>query len=332
MLGSGARVSPHPTPSKERSFSNLFKSSPTFDASGSKESRKPNKLQKKRAPDLPSVSAHSSTHSLSASGPSLPSSPGFPPSARGSQSQAYGERLEVPYRPPFAPSDDAHEHAIDDSPYLSAVGGSQTLSSNGGRSPGRSPVRASARGTQVRDMAEAGEHMRLGSLPQHDSEQTIRANEAKRSPTDSFSSAVDYYSLDNVAAEGGGDGEKGRRWRYSESSQKGTGHMRQSSNMELQNSTTINSVAGGTDRSMSSAGSYQRSAGGKSVTDESGGGNDAYEGVAGGVAAEKKSPFGWFKGKLQERKDRAKSPQPVSERGEGSASKQSLGAVFGGEQ
>lgn len=321
--GPGARISPNPTPSKERSISNLFKPLPSAEPSP-KDGRKHNKLQKKRAPELPAVSAHSSTHSLSASGTSLPSSPAFPPSARNSHSQPYGERTEMPFRPPFAPNDGAHEHAIDDSPYLTAVGSSQTFSSVGGRSPGRSPIRATVHGIKARDMAETTGPLKLNDLPQHDSEQTIRARRRQRSPAGSFSSAVDFYSLDNVNASEGSEVDKraqGRR--YSESSQKSFGHI---SNGEAVHSTTLPMEG-----SMSSAGSYQRSAGSKSDPDSTAGGNDAYESTrVGSVPAEKKSPFGWFKGKLQERKEREKSPPPMGDKAKGHTSKQSLNAVLGG--
>ena len=321
--GSGAKSSPNPTPSKERSLSNLFKPSPTADPSP-KDGRKHNKLQKRRAPELPPVSAHSSTHSLSASGPSLPSSPAFPSSARNSHSQPHGERAEMPFRPPFAPNDEAHEHAIDDSPYLTAVGASQILSSVGGRSPGRSPVRAIAHGVKARDMAETAEPLRLNNLPQHDSEHTIRARRRQRSPTGSFSSAVDLYSLDNGTTSEGGEVDKRMQGhRYSESSQKSFGQI---SNGEAHHPTTFP-----LDGSLSSAGSYQRSAGSRSDPDSMAGGNDAYESMrVGSVPAEKKSPFGWFKGKLQERKEREKSPPPMGDKTKGHTSKQSLNAVLGG--
>jgi len=321
--GSGARISPYLTPSKERSFSNLFKPSPTAEPSP-KDGRKHNKLQKKRAPELPAVSAHSSTHSLSASGPSLPSSPAFPPSARNSHSLPHGERIEMPFRPPFAPNDEAHEHAIDDSPYLSAVGASQTLPGVGGRSPGRSPIRATVHGSKAGHMAETAEPLRLNNLPQHDSEQTIRARRRQRSPAGSFSSAIDFYSLEHgPAGEGSEVDKRVPEHRHSESSQKSFGHI---SNGEAQHSTSFPMEG-----SLSSAGSYQRSAGSKSDPDSTAGGNDAYESARGGsVPAEKKSPFGWFRGKLQERKEREKSPPPVGDKAKGHTSKQSLNAVLGG--
>ncbi|KAE9366094.1 RhoGAP-domain-containing protein [Stipitochalara longipes BDJ] len=79
------------TPNRERNVSNFFQRSPTMES----EKKAPNKLRKKRVPGSSNPSAQSSTHSLTAQ-QSGAASPGLPPAHAGHETAEYPQLESIP--------------------------------------------------------------------------------------------------------------------------------------------------------------------------------------------------------------------------------------------
>lgn len=323
------KISPANTPSKDRSFSSFFKQSPGSDTD-KKDSRRPNKLQKKRLPEnanVNSVSAHSSSQDLSST--SHPPSPAFSPYAMHSQgyhSESEGDYLEL---------STGHVNQLPEVSELAAEDTSSQAPTNefqmtdlvSAETPTATPVAPVGRlPTASRDM------------PQRSSGNTLKPT---HSPTGSFSSAADYSSHDNADEEPRVERkkEKKRRWRIS-ASKKGP--------KEVNSSNPTNSSLGSAAGAECSASSVASMGDGlsrarKGFTSESNPPtnpvaeppliSDAENGGVSNTPSAKKGPLGWVRGKLLERKEReaekerARSPPPAG-LGEPSLSKQSLGGVI----
>lgn len=273
MPSSSRNASPAGTPSRERTFTNFFKQSPTSDAE-KKDGKKPNKLQKRR-PDAGTLNAQTSNQSLS--GTSYPSSP------------AHG-----PFKGNTVIPEDQVDTIRTDSTATTATSGNQvepkefTLDAP-------TPTAAAPSGSSAFP-AHAAEDSRqtpvaLADLPQRDSALTV-----KPSPRPSTSSETGYSSADRSGDESSSSKKKRSkhsRWFSRSEKREGKGN---GSNANLATSTV------GAGPSTSSVGSVSRTR--KSFTDES------YKSTTDGEGGQdsKKGPLSWFKGKIQEAKERAKSP------------------------
>jgi len=306
-----SRISPAGTPSKERTFSSIFKPSPVVEADR-KDMRKSNKLQKKR-PVEGSTTGQGSASSIGNS--SNPGSPALPPTSigpRGSISQSDGHASTASYRS-VSNVQLSLDSALEDSPPFVPALETQM--------PSHTPLEPEKTTT-----TEAEAPKTLAEMPQHDSSATLRPTHIQ-SPRESFashSSVNGYSSADNAAdPEVVEETQKRRRWRLSSSSPK-------KNKDKVQNNRTLGSerAAG---RSTSTVASLSRPR--KSFTDDSNySGNSAAtqalsDAELSGTSApsEKKGALGWFKGILQ--KDRGKSPQRVVPGEEGTSS---LAAMVGG--
>lgn len=309
------RVSPAVTPSKERSFSSIFKPSPVLEAERN-DTRKTKKLQKKRPGDVQTTGQGSAG---STGNSSIPSSPAFLPTSmgtRGSISQSDGHPSTASYRSVSNVQLNLDSAVEDSPPFVPAL---ET----------QMPIPAPLE-TEKTAKAEAETPKTLAEMPQHDSSATLRPNHIQ-SPRGSFashSSINGYSSADNAPdAEVVEEKQKRRRWRLSSSSPK---KNKDKDKDKAQHNRTLGSHQAA-DRSTSTVGSLTRPR--KSFTDDSN-----YSGTSAATHAlsdaelsstsapsEKKGALGWFKGILQ--KDRGKSPQRVVPGEEGTSS---LAAVLGG--
>lgn len=330
--------SPSSTPTRERPFTGVFgQRSPSADPS--KEGKKPNKLQKRRPDGSHTLGTKTSNPSLSgASHPPSPAQAAYafssPPQTHSDSkhpeppAESIDQMTETSGQPTGPAKPDEHPQGANNSADEGTTKTEQPTSF-----PHRSdtirhaPTQSPPRPTQA-----------LKDMPNRDSSTTIKPN---KSPTGSLHShsltGDELSSHENTDAEHHDPHEKAptkekrhSRWRLSTSARK-----EHKEHKDSKNGTTHafpaagSSFETGTDaeRSTSSVGSYGKPR--KSFTDESKE-STGYM-TAGseheGGSSEKKGPIGWFRGKLQERKERAKSPPPAVHRADHDSVGQSLNAA-----
>ena len=305
------------TPSRERK--NLFSKSPTSDNERNKEARQPNKLRKKRMPDVsPNASAQSSTNSLHAA-PESPAAFYTPLPTPGAGATLSSDPLTT--APPIISNTDAtplSEQApkLGEVDKLSSFHVSQAGSTAGG-SPAVKPTKSPA--GSLHSKTSFTEESELEHMDDHTSEDkpkkrrwrlssaTAKPSTEKRSGTPAGSqmgsSAIAERSATSVISEG-----KPRKSMTTESHQ-------------TQTSTEASTSSGPHPSSNKSTPSKER----EPLREKDSGPEDK----------EKKGPMSWIKGKVakakEERKEReagkerAKSPsRGTSDR---ASSRQSLGAV-----
>ena len=307
------------TPTRERK--NIFSKSPSSD-NDRKDVRQPNKLRKKRVPELsPNASAQSSTHSLVHGAPDSPSTQGFftPMPTPSSSSQAANDPLSsVP--PVFANTD-----ATPSSETPPRIGEMDKLSAFHVSQPSNS-----------RDVSPA--------------------LKPSKSPTPSIHSRTSATEDSEAEHSDGGTAagtKKKRRWRLSSTTKSGNGKAPAISGASRRGSTAVagkstsSLVSEGRPRKSMTAESHQtqqstdieagKSMGVQQSSNDSATSKDreAAKEKDGVDEKEKKGPFGWIKAKVahakEERKEReaekerAKSPPRAGS--EHAASKQSLGSL-----
>ena len=167
----------------------------------------------------------------------------------------------------------------------------------------------------------------LKDAQNRDSSATIKPDKSPAGSLHSYSMTGDELSSqENTDAEHHDrvpkKAKRHSRWRLSTSARK--------EQKESKNGASIGDAADA-ERSTSSVGSYSRPR--KSFTDDSkeSTGYLTASSEHEGNTPEKKGPIGWFKGKLQERKERAKSPPPGTHRSENGSGTNSLNAAVSGE-
>ncbi|KZF23561.1 RhoGAP-domain-containing protein [Xylona heveae TC161] len=299
------------TPIKERGFASIFSKSPSSDTER-KEPRPPNKLRKKRAPGSANPSAQSSTNSLH--GNFAASEPVIPP----------GPVPELP------------SHPREDTPHRDSGFSPPVLSNTQPTPPGEESLQLndSAMQHSLQAPNDSSMHQASGA--------TLRPAVSPTLSYHSHSSITDHSDMEQSDDPNSVEQrEKRRRWRLSfspksEQQRLGSGHS----------GSQLGSQAGA-EHSTSTVGSYSRARRSLAVENQS-----AQETLPSGLSdapqsnietassstitatapkeSEKKGPIDWFRGKLQERKEReaekerAKSPPPdPSERG----SRKSLAAA-----
>lgn len=306
------------TPNRERK--NIFSKSPSSD-NDRKDVRQPNKLRKKRVPELsPDESAHSSTHSLVHGAPDSPSNQGFftPMPTPGSSTQVPSDQLSsVP--PVFANTDATPSEApprIGELDRLSAFHVSQPSSSRDvspALKPSKSPAPSIRSRTSATEDSEA-EHTDGGAIDGTKKKRRWRLSSAAKSSNGKApatpgasrlgSSAVAEKSMSSIVSEG-----------WPRKSMTVDSHQAQQTN----DHEAAQSVGIQHSSNESTPSKDREAAKEKDSVDEK----------------EKKGPFGWIKAKVahakEERKEReaekerAKSPPRAGS--EHAASKQSLGSL-----
>lgn len=306
------------TPNRERK--NIFSKSPSSD-NDRKDVRQPNKLRKKRVPELsPDESAHSSTHSLVHGAPDSPSNQGFftPMPTPGSGTQVASDQLSsVP--PVFANTDATPSEApprIGELDRLSAFHVSQPSSSRDvspALKPSKSPAPSIRSRTSATEDSEA-EHTDGGAIDGTKKKRRWRLSSAAKPSNGKApatpgasrlgSSAVAEKSMSSIVSEG-----------WPRKSMTVDSHQAQQTN----DHEAAQSVGIQHSSNESTPSKDREAAKEKDSVDEK----------------EKKGPFGWIKAKVahakEERKEReaekerAKSPPRAGS--EHAASKQSLGSL-----
>ena len=306
------------TPNRERK--NIFSKSPSSD-NDRKDVRQPNKLRKKRVPELsPNASAQSSTHSLVHGAPDSPSTQGFftPMPTPSSSTQVASDPLSMP--PVFA-----NTSATPPSEFPPRIGEMDRLSAFHVSQPSSS-----------RDVSPALQPSRSPAPSIH-----------------SRTSATEDSEVENTDG-GAADGKKKKnRWRLSSTAKASNGKSPATTETSRLGSSAVagksasSLVSEGRPRKSMTVDSHQTqqstdteaagSWGAQQSSNESTPSKDkeAAKEKDGVDDKEKKGPFGWIKAKVahakEERKEReaekerAKSPPRAGS--EHAASKQSLGAI-----
>lgn len=282
--------SPFGTPSRERTSSHLFKQSPNTD---DRQGRRPNKLQKKR-PETGALGTRESNASLS--GASQPPSP------------AHAPLPQAPFRNgPWQQSHITDAQRLDSSAQmLDQVNEHFELA----------PEVAQQQGTSIQGInntyPDEDRHWPHQSWKQsiaHETNTTSRTqSRASHTSEDAYPPAGD--------AEGMHPGQTSRQERRSDERLRAK-EMRKS----IEGSTSSAGSGAKPRKSLNEDSNKPTNMASSSVESD----NMKAEG-----AEKKGGPIGWFKGKLAERKERAKSPPPASRSGSEAAT-QSLGAIAVGD-
>ncbi|KAI9722160.1 MAG: hypothetical protein M1828_004842 [Chrysothrix sp. TS-e1954] len=294
-------ISPLDTPSRERTFSSFFNKSPAIEVDR-RDTRRPNKLQKRR-PDAAGLNAQTSNASLS--GASYPPSPAPFSQNQDAQTAPTDSSITAP-REASGQTTDGYESAMEDLP--PPVVAPKQMS----RSPGSSTTETATLGNfTTLGNAPASQTTTLKDMPHRTSGTTLKAG--KTSPDSLTSRSIGH----EVSTEHNGtqqsEEQETKHLSHHESKQSGDSDQKPT----LPSSTNAD-PASGTGRSPSSVGSIPPPK--KSPTDDSSkstnhGGQHATSDTENGThSSHGKGPIAWFRGKRQERKEkeaekeRTKSP------------------------
>lgn len=314
-------TSPSGTPSKERPFSGMWKQSPT-----AVDLKKPNKLQKKR-PEGGALGAKSSNASLGAL--SHPPSPGQNTFPKGhSVAQTDAQRLDATQQmleqvsenhEVVPPAEEAPKPEVTKESQMTNVEPAET-----------SPLNPTLAPPPVSDQAQLAAPLGLpvrgpSPVPSHHSQTgremgaettveqpPVAAVAVEKPEPQPFPSSGDHGDTVASAAPTDKKEKKHSRWRLSTSARREARESRPDAMPSSFGSAT------GAELSTSSVGSIGQPR--KSLTDDSQLSSHHGGSIEHDSHAEKKGPIGWFKGKLQERKEReeakerAKSPPPATQR------------------